>query len=109
MIILKAKLKNAIDNANAKGLPLQFTLNNVKVNGSKRGCYGFVRNTDNGSVVYVTTEEPCLSSLHYMYRYANDERDFRGYNNNWANTLDELASSIVKFLEKTPAEARAIR
>lgn len=101
MLILSTKLKNAIS-THAKGMDLAFTLKNISINGSKRGCSGFIRNNANGSVVYVNTEEPCLSNLHYMYRYADNEKDYRGYHNRWANTLDELASAICTCLKSTP-------
>jgi hypothetical protein len=103
MLILSTKLKNAI-NAHADGMDLTFTLKNITINGSKRGCSGFIRNNANGSVIYVNTEGPCLSTLHYMYRYADNEKDYRGYRNRWANTLDELASAICTCLHKTPKE-----
>ena len=103
MIILSTKLKNAI-NKHANGMNLTFTLKNISINGSKRGCSGFIRNNANGSVIYVTTEEPCSPSLHYMYRYADHEKDWTGYRNRWANTLDELASAICTCLHKMPTE-----
>ena len=103
MLILSTKLKNAI-NKHANGMDLTFTLKNISINGRKRGCDGFIRNNANGSVVYVTTEEPCLSSLHYMYRYADHEKDYTGYRNRWANTLDELATEICRHLHSTPQE-----
>lgn len=103
MLILSTKLKNAI-NSHANGMDLTFTLKNININGSKRGCSGFIRNNANGSVVYVNTEEPCYSELHYMYRYAENEKDYTGYRNRWTNTLDELASAICTCLHKTPTE-----
>jgi hypothetical protein len=103
MLILSTKLKNAI-NKHANGMDLTFTLRNISINGSKRGCSGFIRNNANNSVVYVTTEEPCLSTLHYMYRYADHEKDYSGYHNRWANTLDELATEICRLLHSTPQE-----
>lgn len=105
MLILSTKLKNAITQY-ANGMDLTFTLKNIAINGSKRGCSGFIRNNANGSVVYVTTEEPCASFLNpYMYRYADNEKDYKGYRNRWANTLDKLASAICTCLHKTPQEA----
>jgi hypothetical protein len=102
MLILSTKLKNAI-NSHANGMDLTFTLKNISINGSKRGCSGFIRNNANGSVMYVTTE-PCRCDLLYMYRYANHEKDYTGYRNRWAITLDELASEICTCLHKTPQE-----
>jgi hypothetical protein len=103
MLILSTKLKNAI-NAHANGMDLTFTLKNISINGSKRGCSGFIRNNANGSVVYVNTEETCYPSLNFMYRYADNEKDYRGYRNRWATTLDELASAICTCLHSTPQE-----
>lgn len=102
MLILSTKLKNAI-NAHSNGMDLTFTLKNILINGSKRGCSGFIRNNANGSVMYVNTET--LFIERYMYRYADNEKDYRGYCNRWANTLDELASAICTCLHKTPQEA----
>ncbi len=104
MLILSTKLKNAI-NSHANGMDLQFTLKNININGSKRGCHGFIRNNANGSVIYVDTEESCASWLpRFMYRYADNEKDYTGYRNRWAKTLDELASAICTCLHKTPQE-----
>ncbi len=104
MLILSTKLKNAI-NKHTNGMDLEFTLKNISINGSKRGCSGFIRNNANGSVVYVNTEEPCVSFLGpYMYRYADNEKDYRGYRNRWAKSLDELASAICTCLKSTPQE-----
>jgi hypothetical protein len=108
MLILSTKLKNAI-NAHANGMDLTFTLKNISINGSKRGCSGFIRNNANGSVMYVTTEAPCRCDLLYMYRYANHEKDYTGYHNRWANTLDELASAICACLHKIPTEVNERR
>ena len=103
MLILSTKLKNAITK-HANGMDLTYTLKNISINGSKRGCDGFIRNNANNSVVYVTTEEPCLSSLHYMYRYADHEKDYGGYRNRWADSLDALADAICTCLKSTPQE-----
>ena len=102
MLILSTKLKNAI-NSHANGMDLTFTLKNISINGSKRGCSGFIRNNVNGSVMYVNTEI-CRCDLLYMYRYADHEKDYIGYRNYWANTLDDLASEICFCLHKTPTE-----
>lgn len=105
MLILSTKLKNAI-NSHANGMDLTFTLKNISINGSKRGCSGFIRNNANGSVVYVNTERAFapFKEIPYMYRYADHEKDYKGYRNRWANTLDELASAICTCLKSTPQE-----
>lgn len=104
MLILSTKLKNAI-NKQANGMNLTFALKNISTNGYKRGCSGFIRNNANGTVVYVCTDEPCVSFLDpYMYRYADNEKDYTGYRNRWANTLDQLAINICACLKSTPQE-----
>lgn len=101
MLILTTKLKNALNKQGGE-MPLQFTLKNITINGEKRGCSGFVRNLANNTVVYINTEESCLSNLHYMYRYADHEKDYTGYRNRWANSLDELAEATINLLKKSP-------
>ncbi len=102
--ILARKLKNAIVKANPTG-EYEFDIKNISVNGQKRGCSGFIRSLTNGSVVYVTTEELVYSPLKYMYRYADNMKDYTGYHNRWATTLDELAGNIGELLKSTPTEA----
>lgn len=108
MMILSTKLKNAI-NKKSEGKNLKFSLKNIEINGCKKGCSGFIRNMENNSIVYVNTEDPCLSNLHFMYRYADDEKDYKGYHNRYADTLEQLVDGILKCLEKTPTEAKDYR
>ena len=107
-IILSTKLKNAIS-AFSGGMDLKFSLRNISINGAKRGCEGFIRNNVNGSVIYVTTEKPCLSNLNFMYRYVDNEKDYTGYRNRWAKNIDELVRAICACLQKTPQEANDMK
>lgn len=108
-MILSQELKNAIVR-NCGGMSLTFSLRNILINGAKRGCSGFIRITENGSVVYVNTERCAYGGVkNYMFRYADSERDFTGYRNRWADTLEELVTEIISMLKKTPAEAREYR
>lgn len=105
MLILSVKLKNVLNKrAEELGMKLEFKLKNVVINGEKRGCSGFVKNLANDSIVYVNTEEPCLSTLHYMYRYADSFTDYSGYRNRWADSLQTLVQGIFECLAKTPQE-----
>lgn len=106
MPILSSRLRNAI-NKRANGMDLTFTFKNININGDKRGCSGFVRNNANGTVVYVNTEATPRANLHYMYRYADSEKDYTGYNNRWAYTLEELATEICHLLKHTIQEQGA--
>ena len=111
-VVLSQKLRSAIKKQNQEtNYDLEFFLKNILINGQKRGCSGFIKNKGNGSCVYVTTEKLGYTPLHYMYRYADNEKDFRGYHNRWTQTFksEELAREIVNLLEKTPAEARDCR
>lgn len=106
LLILSQKLKNRVSSA-CGDMSLKFSLRNTIINGSKRGCSGLIRNTGNGSVVYVNTERSAYGGVkNYMFRYAKDETDFHGYRNHWADTLDELVAEIRSMLQKTPEEAR---
>lgn len=105
MLILSTKLKNAIGKFADEDMVLHFQLKNININGRKVGCYGFIRNLNNNSVIYVCTEKPALSTLNYMYRYADHEKDYRGYSNRWADSLEDLAKGICLCLRKTPQEA----
>ena len=103
--ILSTKLKNAISK-DITTENVEYSFRNIIINGSKRGCSGFIKNNDNGSVVYINTEPCCLSSIPpFMYRYAKDTKDYTGYHNRFARSLDELAVSVVSMLHKTPEAA----
>ena len=108
-MLLSQKLKNAIVRDSGE-MSLTFSLRNIVINGSKRGCSGFIRNTVNGSVVYVNTERCVYGGVkNYMFRYADSEKDSVGYRNHWTDTLDELVAGIIRMLKMTPAEAREYR
>lgn len=102
MLVLSTKLKNEI-NKKANDKDLTFTLKNININGRKTGCSGFVRNNANGTVVYINTGE---SLPYFMYRYADHEKDYTGYSNRCAKTLDDLVTSICILLESSPQEQR---
>lgn len=109
MPVLTTKLKNEMIKKSTPDMKLKFSLSNIMVNGEKRGCSGFIVNEVNGSTVYLTTEQSCMACLGYMYRYADNERDFRGYRNRWAKSVPELTTEVIRLLAKTPAEDRDIR
>ena len=110
-MLLSTKLKNLITKASKdKDMDLEFHLKNILVNGQKRGCSGFVRNKKNGLIVYVDTERSVLSSLkNYMYRYADDVKDFTGYRNRWCDTPEQLAANICALLADPAEKASDIR
>ena len=87
-------------------------IENIIVNGEKRGCSGFVTNTQNGSCVYVNTERTCFPDSGVMYRYANDNKDFHGYHNRWTSAdydVNSLAKNIIDLLWVTPQEIKEQR
>lgn len=109
MPILMTKLKNALKKkADTVGITLEFSITNEKVNGVNRGCSGFIRNTENGLIVYTQTEPSVLSSLTYMYRYAEGLKDYRGYHNRWTRemTLGSLVDEIITALQHPEWKAR---
>ncbi len=108
MLLLKTKLRNHIQKS-AKDMELEFYLDNISINGQKRGCYGFVRNAETGVTVYINTERSVLASVpNYMFRYAKDTRDYRGDHNKFANTLDELCSEVCQMLRVRPEKIKYI-
>ena len=97
-LILAIKLKNALKKANEKyGYDLKFDIKNIIINGAKRGCSGFVTNTQNGSCVYTNTERTCVSHLGVMYRYAKDNKDFHGYCNRWTGMDYDVNSLVIYY------------
>ena len=111
MIILSTKLKNSINKKNNNNLQLEFHLKNISINGEKRGCSGFIRNVNNNSIVYVNTEGVKWAGKirDYLYRYADDFRDYTGYRNRWVNSLDNLSENILTLLEKHVSETSDFR
>ena len=98
-VIMSVKLKNAINKAYGK--PLEFKLSNISVNGDKRGCSGFVKNPENGVVVYVNTEKSVLKSLGYLVRYARDFKDYTGTRNrNDHFSLEDIVEEVCEMLNR---------
>lgn len=92
-----------------RGANLRFSLHDVFSGREKTGCSGFIRNTANGSVVYVNTGMPFTTGkVYYLYRYADDEKDYGGYKNRFASSADELATGLAECLRYTrhPEEPR---
>lgn len=116
-LILAVKMKNALKKANEKyGYDLEFDIKNIVINGAKRGCSGFVTNKQNGSCVYLNTERTGIGHLGYMYRYADNNKDYKGYHNRWTGNeywgrepINVLAESIISLLKETPIEAKDCR
>ena len=105
MLILTTKLKNAI---NKRISGMEFYLSQITVNGNKRGTSGFIKNPENGLIIYVNTEGIKWDGKgrQYMYRYADSVRDHSSlkYRNRWAYSLDELAENIVNLLQEPDPE-----
>ena len=101
--ILMTKVKNALAKT---GKDLEFVLQNININGEKRGCSGFIVNKANNTVVYINTERV---QNRLMYRYADNTKDFRGYHNRWANDFEELISSVDELLAGSPEENNDFR
>lgn len=77
-------------------------LKNININGVKRGCDGFIRNPENGKIVYLTTEYVCGNCYKplankMMYRTAKDLKDYTGETNQWCME-NELVDKVVKAL-----------
>ena len=80
----------------------EYYLKNININGVKRGCDGFIRNPENGKIVYLTTEYVCGNCYKplankMMYRTAKDLKDYTGETNQWCME-NELVDKVVKAL-----------
>lgn len=96
---LAIKTKNMIKKA-CGNTELEFDLKNININGNKRGCSGFVRNKENGVVVYIDTERCSgCSFLGYMFRYAKDFKDYTGCINQWRQGFDSYITGIKEALQ----------
>ena len=111
MIILSTKLKNSINKKNNNNLQLEFHLKNISINGEKRGCSGFIRNVNNNSIVYIDTEGIKWNGKNklYLYRYADTVKDYSGYHNRWANSLENLSDNILELLKVPVFETNDFR
>lgn len=56
-------------------LRFRFHLKNIRINQRIVGCAGFVENTDNGKIMYVSTEKSPVSNKN-TYRKASHLTDF---------------------------------
>lgn len=108
MLILTTKLKNAI---NKRKSGMEFYLRQITVNGNKQGTSGFIRNPENNSIIYVNTEGIKWNGQNrqYLYRYADNLKDYAGYHNRWASSLDELADSVIDLLKIPVCETKDCR
>ena len=95
-IILATKLKNAINKLKG-AMDLEFKIHNISINGRKRGCSGFIKNIQNGTVVYINTEDPLADG--YLRRYARNMKDYEGGINQFSTSIENLVKDIIKMLE----------
>src|SRR5690554_2041268 len=96
-LLLKTKLKNMFEKEKGN-LELEYHFKNIVINGSKRGCSGFIVNKNNNKIVYITTEPTCASWLPpIMYREAKSIKDYTGGINNFT-TKDKLIKEVLKML-----------
>ena len=95
-LILSTKLKNALNNM--KGINIECSFKNISINGQKRGCYGFVRNTSNNTTVYISTE-PIYCG--FLRRYAKDMKDYGGIHsiNQFSKSLSQLVDDVYTMLQ----------
>lgn len=95
-LLLATKLKNLINNAYPDNTYL-FELKNIKLNGQPRGCSGFIKNPETGSVIFLTTEKTGCSWLkEYMYRYESQKRGLG--RNRWTSSQEELIREVHHLL-----------
>lgn len=97
--MLTVSLRNRI----AKQGNFEFQLKNILVNGSRRGCSGFIKNLDNGTIVYVNTEPSVYGPLSnkVLYRTARDFKDYTGGRNHHGSVNNDIfIDEIVELLKR---------
>lgn len=94
--LLAAKLRNQIKTLDSD---LVVTLKNIRVNDSALGCSGFVTNPNTGAVTYVNTDNNRGRTTRALFRTAENERDFRGGINKFAE-YDDLAEEVVNLANR---------
>jgi len=97
-VLLMTKLKNMFKEVD-KDNSLEYHLKNININGSKRGCSGFIKNGRNNKIVYINTEICCGIWLPpILYREAKSLKDFKGGINNFCDN-NKIVSNVIKMLE----------
>lgn len=91
------------------GDAVTFDMHEIRINGSLRGCSGFVTNQVNGITVYINTETPCMASCSWLHRYAKDNKDFRGCFNKFARTEQQMLDEVCEMLRNEQAYERECR
>lgn len=104
-MLLKTKLTHALwKEAEKHDIGLDIRLQNICINGVKKGCSGHVVSKLTGGCVYLTTEEIGYTPLRgrSMYRLARDMNDWssnglKNGQNRWIETED-LAAAVINLL-----------
>ena len=96
-MLLSTKLCNEIKKVHPVGL--EYYMKNISINGAKRGCSGFIKNTDNARIVYINTEKSSYEPMKEknLLRTARDLTDYTGGYNQYA-TDDSIAAAVVRLL-----------
>lgn len=97
-MLLSTKLKNELKRIKPEGL--EFHIKNISHDGyNKLGCSGFIKNNDNGKIVYIDTEDNFYKPIKgkSLYREAKSLKDYTGGRNFFAKN-EELAKSIISLL-----------
>ena len=95
-MLLMTKTKNKF----SKFPYLEFNLSNISVNGSKRGCSGFITNKLNGKHVYINTESSIQASYanKILIRTAKNTKDYTGGYNQYT-TEENLVNAVMNLLK----------
>lgn len=99
---LKNQIKKELGRKGKNSENYEIILKNTLINGSKRGCWGFVKNNKSNVVVYIDTEKSVFAPFadKNLVRYAKNMKDYGGAHsfNQWAID-EELAEKVVKMLD----------
>ena len=100
MKVLSTKLRNNLKKEAIDADHLVIELSNIRINGDSRGCSGFVGNLHTGKVVYINTEQPTFGGVKYLYRKADNFKDFGGSGGNrYAYSFGELVTNVLEMCD----------
>lgn len=84
-----------------KNEAVEINMSKISVNGDIRGASGFIKHTKTNLIVYVSTENGVSYNQFeskYLYRCARNLKDYSGGGNRYANSQNELFSSVMALL-----------
>lgn len=82
-----------------KMMSLKLDIHNYHVNERLRGCSGFITDEKTGNTMYFSTDRGRRRPLEYMYRSAENNKDFTGGLNQYGKSMEDMIDQMMNQLE----------